>query len=62
VGAESCCGALGQYVYDAYANIDDDVVTAKTQIDEEIVREMKSKYGKEEELEEEEKLSCQFPL
>jgi hypothetical protein len=50
------CGVLGQYDYDAYANMDDDIVTAETQTDEEIVREMKSKDGKEaEEPEEEDK-------
>jgi hypothetical protein len=50
------CGVLGQYDYDAYATIDDDIFTAETQTDEEIVREMGSKDEKEaEEPEEEDK-------
>jgi hypothetical protein len=63
------CGVLGQYDYDAYVTIDDDIVTAETQTDEEIVREMRSKNEEEaeepeEEDEEEEgkNLRCQFPL
>jgi hypothetical protein len=62
------CGVLGQYDYDAYATIYDDIVTAETQTDEEIVTEMRSKDGKEaeepeeDEEDEEEELSCQFPL
>jgi hypothetical protein len=50
------CGVLGQYGYDAYATIDDGIITAETQTDEEIVREMGSKDEKEaEEPEEEDK-------
>jgi hypothetical protein len=49
------CGVLGQYDYDAYATIDDDIVMAEAQTDEEIVREMGSKDEKEAELEEEDK-------
>jgi hypothetical protein len=43
--------------------IDDDIVTADTHTDEEIVREMRSKDGKEaEEPEEEERVELSIPL
>jgi hypothetical protein len=63
------CGVLGQYDYDAYAAIDGDIVTAETQTDEEIVREMGSKDEKKQKnrkkkrrRRKKKKLSCQFPL
>jgi hypothetical protein len=40
------CGILGQYNYDAYITIHEDILTAKTQTEKETVREMGSKDGK----------------
>jgi hypothetical protein len=63
------CGVLGQYDCDAYATINDDIVTAETQTDEETVREMGSKDEKkaeepeeeDKEKEEEEKVELSIP-
>jgi hypothetical protein len=59
---------LGHYEYDAYATIDDDIVTTETQTDKDIVREVRHKNGKldsekeEEDEEEEEKQRCQVEM
>jgi hypothetical protein len=41
------CGVLGQYGYGAHATKDDGIVKAKTEKDEEIFRETRSKVGEE---------------
>jgi hypothetical protein len=62
---------LGHYEYDAYATIDDDIVTTEAQTDKDIVREVRNKNGKldpekeeddKEEEEEEEKQRCQVEM
>jgi hypothetical protein len=50
------CDVLGHYEYDAFATIDDDIVTTKAQTDKDTVREVRHKNGKlDPEQEEEDK-------
>jgi hypothetical protein len=60
------CDVLGHYEYDAYATIDNDIVTTKARTDEDIVREVRHKNGKldpeqEEEDKEEEEEEVEVP-
>jgi hypothetical protein len=61
---------LEHYEYDAYATIDDDIVTTEAQTDEDIVREVRHKNGKFDPEQEEDnkrmrkkkKQMCQLPV
>ena len=48
------CDELGQYDYEAYAKIDDDIVTTEVQTDDDIVSEVKKDRAEEDTEEEDE--------